>query len=186
MEYDADAVLRENIRRQAAARAEATVYTLGNTYLSQEQKMEVEHWFQFPGNIGLVTMLACLVYSVYSPLSWYWIIGIPLIANCLFGIANWLVYSRKFLKGVYLSIFHNFVLWMLTIIAIILLVINGAYIKALLAFFLKLFLIAFFEPHMLIYSFLSRKYQMHPKYAFFRRIYGHEFPFEETIKNRPV
>ncbi|MDP2990818.1 MAG: hypothetical protein Q8O57_09680 [Kiritimatiellota bacterium] len=43
-----------------------------------------------------------------------------------------------------------------------------------------------FEPHMLIYSILSHKYGMHPKYAFFKRIYGYEFPFEEELKNEIV
>ncbi len=159
-------------------------YTLGNTYLSQAEKTEVEFWFQFPGNSGLITILICLVYSAYSPLSWYWIVGIPLIVNCFFGIINWFAYSKKFLLWVYLSIFHNFVLWVLTFIAIILLIINGAYVKALLAFFLKLFLVALMEPHMFIYSFLSRKYQMHPKYAFFKRLYAYEFPFEAVIKEK--
>jgi predicted outer membrane lipoprotein len=186
MENDRDAKLIEKIHQKAGAHAEATVYSLGNTYLSQEEKIEVELWFQFPGNISLVTMLTCLVYSSYLPLSWSWIIGIPLIANCLFGIINWFAYSKKLLRGIYLSIFHSFVLWILTFVAIVLLVINGAYLKALLAFFLKLFLIVFFEPHMLIYSFLSRKYGMHPKYAFFKRFYGYEFPFEEAIKKEAV
>jgi len=69
IESDPNAELRDRIRQKAAARAEATLYSLNNPYLSQEDKMEVELWFQFPGNVSLVTMLACLVYSSYVPLS---------------------------------------------------------------------------------------------------------------------
>jgi hypothetical protein len=186
MEHDHDNIVREQIHRRAAAHAEATVYTLGNTYLSNSERMEVELWFQFPGNIGLIAILICLVYSAYFPLSWYWIVGIPLIANCCSGIVNWFAYSKRFLHWVYLSILHNFVLWVLTIAAVILLTISGAYFKALLAFFLKLFLSVLIEPHILIYSFLSRKYQMHPKYAFFKRLYGRDFPFEAALKEDRV
>ncbi len=145
--------------------------------------MEVELWFQFPINVGLVTMLGCLVYSIYVPLSWYWIIGVPLAANCILGILNWVVYSKKLLLGIYLTVFHNLVLWVFTIAAVVLLIANGAYGRAVLAFLLNLFLVDFIQPHMIIYSILSRKYGgMHPKYVFFKRIYQYEFPFEKDMK----
>lgn len=181
MNSDSDSELRERVQRQAAAHAEATVYSLSNPYLSGEQKTEVEMWFQFPGDVSFIAMLACLVYSTYSPLSWYWIIGIPLAVNCAFGIVNWLVYDRRLLYVVYLSILHNFVLWIITLAAITVLVINGAYGKAALAFLLKLFLSVLFEPHIIIYSILSQPYGMNSKYVFFKRFYGHEFPFDRDM-----
>ena len=186
MEHDQCSELRDRIKKEAAGYAEANVYSLNNPYLSQDDKVEVELWFQFPGNVSLVTMLACLVYSSYEPLSWYWIIGIPLAANCVFGILNWVLYSKKLLLGIYLTVFHNLVLWLLTIVAVVLLTLNGAYGKGILAFILKLFLIVFFEPHIMIYAILSGKYGMHPKYVFFKRLYQYQFPFEEDMKKEII
>lgn len=43
-----DDEIRQEIRRKAAARAEATVYSLQNPYLSPRQKAMVESVYQFP------------------------------------------------------------------------------------------------------------------------------------------
>jgi hypothetical protein len=186
MEPDQIDKMRERIHKKAIACAEAQVYSIDNPYLSRADKVEVELWYQFPMHVSLITMLACLVYSSYYPLSWYWIVGIPLIANCIFGILNWANYNRKFLFGIYLSVCHHWSLWLLTLVSIVLMVVNGAYTKAVIAICLQLFLIVFVTPHILIYSILSRRYQMHPKYAFFKRVYGYEFPFEKDLKDEIV
>jgi hypothetical protein len=90
MENDSSAKLREKIYQMAAAHAEATVYTLENTYLSKEEKTEVELWFQLPGNMMVYSYLIVVTWSAaYGQLNWSIIIGIPVVVNIIVGLLNW-------------------------------------------------------------------------------------------------
>lgn len=187
MENDSDAKLREKIYQKAAAHAEATVYTLGNTYLSKEEKTEVELWFQLPGNVMFYSFVIAAIWSVaVGPLRWSKIIGIPLAVNVIVGLLNWHFYNKNFMHKLYLTFLHSWILYLVGFGAATFLFFNGAIALAILSLVAPFGLLAFAEPHILFYSILAKKYRMHPKYAFFKRFYGYEFPFEEVIKNEIV
>lgn len=113
MQSDPDVKLRENIHQKAAAYAEATVYTLGNTYLSQEKKTEVEFWFQLPGNVMLYSFVIVAIWSVVvGPLPWSKIIGIPLAVNVIVGLLNWHFYNKNFVYKLYLTFLHSWILYL--------------------------------------------------------------------------
>ncbi len=183
MENDPDAKLRENIHRRAASHAEATVYTLGNTYLSQAERTEVELWFQLPGNIMLYAFVIGAIWSVVvGPLSWSKIIGIPLAVNVIVGLLNWYFYKKNFVYKLYLSVLHSWILYLVGIGAAVFLFFKGAIALAIISLVAPFGLLAFVEPHLFFYSMLAKKYGMHSKYAFFKRFYGYNFPFEEVTK----
>lgn len=187
MQNDPDVKLRENIYQKAAAYAEATVYTLENIYLSQEEKTEVEHWFQLAGNVMLYSFEIAAIWSVVvEPLPWSKIIGIPLAVNLIIGLLNWHFYNKNFVFKLYLTIFHGWILYLAGFGAAAFLFYNGAIALAIISLVAPFGLLAFAEPHLIFYSILAKKYRMHPKYAFFKRFYGHEFPFEEVIKREIV
>ena len=184
MENDSDAELREKIRQKAAAHAEATVYTLGNTYLSKEEKTEVELWFQLPGNVMFYSFVIAAIWSVADgPLRWSKIIVIPLALNIIVGLLNWYFYNKSFVHKLYLTFCHSWILYLVGFGTAVFLFYNGAIVLGGISLVAPFGLLAFVEPHMFIYSTLANKYRMHPKYVFFKRFYGYQFPFETVINN---
>ena len=114
----------QDIERIANNRANAKVYSLNNFYLDPNEKQEVELWFQLPGNMMLYAFVITAIYSIYNPLPWTEIIGIPLVANVLAGIWNWYFYSKKFVYNLYLTLLHSWVLYVVGIGAAIFLFFN--------------------------------------------------------------
>lgn len=116
--------------------------------------------------------------SIREPLSWWCIIGIPIAINLTTGLVNWYLYNRAVVFRLYLTVFHNWTLWLIVLVTAGVLVYNGLYALAALAILGHAVLFPVLEFHMFLYSSLARKYRMHPKYAFFKRQYGRSFPFE--------
>jgi hypothetical protein len=183
MENDSSAKLREKIYQMAAAHAEATVYTLENTYLSKEEKTEVELWFQLPGNMMVYSYLIVVTwFAAYGQLNWSIIIGIPVVVNIIVGLLNWHFNNKIFVFKLYITILHSWILHLVSFGVAAFLFYKGLILLAIISLVAPFGLLAFVEPHLLFYSILAKKYRMHPKYAFFKRFYRYEFPFEEVIK----
>jgi len=170
---------RQEITPEAANYAEANVYALGNTYLDKNEKLEVEMWYQFPGNVMIYTFFVIAILSVFYQLSWGYIIGIPIAVNLAVGIINWFFYNKRIIYSLYLTLLHSWVLYLAGFGTAAFLFFKSSYILAIIALLAPFGIFAFTEPHLLFYSILARKYRMHPKYAFFKRKYNHTFPFEE-------
>ena len=168
---------RDETRRRAQNFAEANVYSLDNPYLNQGEKLEVEPWFQLPGNCLTYAFFAVALWSVHQPMSWWALIGIPIGVNLATGLVNWYVYSRGLVFHLYLTVFHNWVLWLATLATACALVYYRLYLLAALAVLGHAVLFPVIEVHMFLYAALANKYRMHPKYAFFKRQYERSFPF---------
>ena len=121
------------------------------------------------------------IYSIFNPLPWKEIIGIPLVVNIIVGIWNWYFYKKNFVYKLYLTILHSWVLYLVGIGAAIFLFFKGAIILAIISLIAPFGLLALVEPSIYLYSILAQKYHMHPKFAFFKKEYGHTFPFEEDL-----
>lgn len=98
---------QQDIERIASNRANAKVYSLNNLYLTPQEKQEVELWYQLPGNVMLYAFVITAIYSIFNPLPWKEIIGIPLVANIIVGIWNWYFYKKNFVYKLYLTILHS-------------------------------------------------------------------------------
>lgn len=172
--------IRQDITQRAAGYAEANVYALDNPYLNKEEKLEVEMWYQLPGNIMIYTFFLVAISSVFSPLSWEYIIGIPIGANVIIGVMNWFFYNKRIIYALYLTVLHSWISYLAGFGTAAFLFLNGSYILAIISLLAPFGIFAFAEPHLLFYGMFARKYKMHPKYAFFKKIYNHTFPFEQT------
>lgn len=170
---------RQEIVQKAANYAEANVYSLNNPYLNEGEKQEVEMWFQLPGNFMICAFFISAIWSVFKPLSWSYIIGIPIAINIIVGLFNWYFYSKQLIYALYSTILHSWILYLAGFSTAAFLFFKGFYILAIVAFLAPFGLFAFAELHLFFYSILARKYQMHPKYAFFKKEYDYTFPFEK-------
>lgn len=171
----------QDIARIAHNRAEATVYSLNSPYLTSAEKQEVELWYQLPGNVMLWTFVITAIYSVYNPLPWSEIIGIPLLANVVVGIWNWYFYKKNFVYKLYLTILHSWVLYLVSFSAAFFLFVKGSVALAIISVIAPFGLLKIVEPSIYLYSIFAQKYRMHPKFAFFKKEYGHTFPFEQDL-----
>ncbi len=162
--------------------ATANFYRLDNQYLNQNEKLEVELWFQFPGTILLISFCICMIYNAFYPISIKFIMLIPLSLDFIFGLLNWFLNLRKILKLFFLTIGHNLILWALTVVTCTILIYYRLYIYSAAVFFAKVGLFTMISPSMWGYTLLAKKYKMHAKWVFFKKFYGYQFPFENEIE----
>jgi hypothetical protein len=172
---------REQMELEAARRAEANVYSLTNQHLSNSEKLETEIWFQSPGDFMLYTFAALALINSWYPTHWAVMVGVPVIVNLLAGLINWFLYPQRLLWILYLTAFHNLVQWILLLAASGFLLYAGHFWLAGAILLWKLGILSIFELHMVLFAFLSKPYEMHPKYAFYKRQYARQYPFEEPI-----
>lgn len=169
----------QEVARRAHREAERRVYTLDNKYLSQEDKVEVETWFQLPGEAMLLTFLGFAAWSAFHPIPLLWLIGAPLLVNIVLAAVEWWWYPRTFVLTVGMLCSPP-VMWLVTIVGVATLALRGRYMFAAIGMLGQVGLLAVIEPHMYLFSVLAdSRYNMHPKYAYFRRFYGRCFPFDE-------
>lgn len=165
---------------QAAKNATAQIYSLNNTYLSEEEKLEVAMWYSLPGNLLIYTFLATAIYSTIYPLNWFYLFAIPLTVNLISGLINWFFYSRALMNALYMTVLHSLIMLIFRVAGMIFLILNGSYVLGIVIFLSLFGLLTPFELHIVLYSYLSGSYNMSPQYAFFKRFYGFKFPFEEA------
>lgn len=170
---------RREIARAAANYAEANTYLLDNPYLDRDEKLEVEMWYQLPGGVMIHTFYIACILSILYGLAWTYVIGIPVGVNAGIAIINWFFYKKRLVYALYVSVLHSWVLYLAGFATAAFLLLKGSYLLAAIALLAPLGIFAFAEPHLYLYSLLSVKYRMNAKYAFFKREYGHVFPFEQ-------
>lgn len=158
--------------------AQRKIYKLDNPYLTQDEKVSVESWFQLPGNVMEYAFWIMAILSIFYPISLVYIIGIPLIINIIVGFINWHFHNRKLTTALGLSLLHPFVTAVVGIGVAIFLFVNNALLLAGISAFVGIFSFLFLELHIILYSFLAQKHKMHPKYVFAKKQFGHTFPFE--------
>lgn len=176
---------RDFIDMESTRYATANTYRLDNPYLTPHEKKQVELWFQFPETVMFITLCICMLLSTLSSLPLKWIIGIPLIVDLIIGLINWTVNLRKCHSVFFLTIGNNFALWILALTTIGILIYYKMYLYASIIFIGKLGFLSLISPSMYVYTILSKRYKMHPKWVFFKKFYAMTFPFEKEIE-RPL
>lgn len=176
-----DNEIQEQIKEIAYNRAEANVYSLNNNYVDYDDKQKLEMWFQLPGNIMVLTFWILTILYVFEQFHWFYFFIIPMTINIIVGLINWVKYFEKFINVLYLTILHSIMLTAIAIGISIYLFISGYIILGILVILSRFGVFTLLEFHMFLYSGLSRKYRMHPKYVFLKKYYGYEFPFEKYL-----
>lgn len=171
-----------DIHNAASQRHEASWYRMDNQYLTKPQKLEVEIWFQFPGDAMELCFLLLAVLSVSRSFTWSTFVVWPIAVDIVAGLLVWFVFAPRLLMALYLTLFHSWGQWLLTIAGAVYLVIHGEYWLAALVVVWQFGLLSFLEPHLYFFNLLSINYRMHPKYAYFKRRYRMTFPFEEALR----
>ena len=159
---------------------ESKIYDLNNSFLSLNEKIQIESWFQLPGNVMVYAFWIISILSIFYPISLFYIFSISVIFNIVVGFINWYFYNRKLVTTLGLSIFHPYVETVIGIVVAIFLFINGALLLAVVSLFVGNFGFLLLELHIVLYSFLARKYGIHPKYVFAKKQFARKFPFEES------
>jgi hypothetical protein len=165
---------RDRIHRQASAHAEASVYSLNNTYLSQWQKAQVEAVWQFP--IG-VFAYPFVVTAVALDQSFWVAYGVATV----FSAMAWLIASRAPAKPL-VAVSFLYAGWIGMLIHIALAVwalVEGRLAVAIFTGLDAIGLASFLTIGMWLWSATSRR--MNPKYAIAKRLFGIEFPFEKDL-----
>jgi hypothetical protein len=147
---------------------EAVFYNLNNVYLTPNEKIDVESWFQAPGNVMTYIFYVLAIWSAYNTLSWLVIIGISVLINIIVGILNWYIYNKKIIRILGLTLFHPYVVGFFGIIVGTFLFSKSHIILAIISVLVGIFGFLFLEVHIFIYSILAKKYHMHPKYTLFK------------------
>ena len=158
---------------------EGQTYSLNNKYLSEKEKEEVELWFQLPGSIMIISFFITSVLFVIYNFPWFYVFVIPLALNIISAILNWYFYNKKINYLFYFTILHSWVIYLLGFGSAIFLFYKHSYILAILSLIAPFGILSFLEPSTFLHLILAYKKHVHPKYVFFKRIYGRTFPFEE-------
>ncbi len=169
----------ENIDNEAKKAAERNVYTMSNPYTTREEKVEIESWYQLPFNTGAwAYLIGCVLWAQGVLNGWeaYFLASGVGIATALF---TWFLYSKKTVfilsmsfgfPGIKLVVLLGVAVWLW---------ISGAYTQSI---FLIANLVLLGFPvallSLLVNQMLSKKYHMHPKYAFLKRVYHKRYSFE--------
>jgi hypothetical protein len=163
-----------DIHLMAAARAEATVYSLQNTYLAARQKAELEAVYQFPLGVFFYAFVAFTLVVGTGPLSAYIlasIISLPAWLFARFVAPRWLYYFAFLYAG-----------WTSTVVALGVAVWAGFqqdWITLAFALASIFALDTFIELPMWLWIAASRK--MNAKYVLAKKMFGVAFPFEALL-----
>jgi len=148
-----------------------------------DDKIAVEAWYQAPGDFMVYAFWVLLIYSLYNPMPWYWILGIPTIFSMVLALIFWNFYNRSFFNALKLTIFHNWTTGVLGVLIGVLMVYHGYWVWAIVSVIVGIFGFTILDWWIMVYTIMAKsQYNMHTKYAFFKKWYGCTFPFEEDGK----
>jgi hypothetical protein len=174
MEESIDAI-RERIHRKAAARTDATVYSLNNTYMTVPQKAQIEAVYQLPCGVmhyAFAFFALWMKYPIWN--AWLAASGV--------GVVAWLF--ARFLPGrlfwpvglacggngstIICLLFAGMAVWL------------GLYGAAAYLALAGFGITSFVEVPMWLWTWSTRQ-RINPKYGIAKRMFGLTFPFEAEL-----
>lgn len=170
--------IREDIHRHAAAYAEAMVYSMNNSYLTNVQKAYVESLYQLPLGVFSYSLLAMLAFG--KPGNYLEAFLVAAFVSLCFAVTVWVETNMTWVK-----IGFIFVGPAATIINLALagyLGYQGNWIGVGIGIAAALGFLALIAPSTYVYTILSRG--MHPKYTLAKKLFGIRFPFEDILLER--
>ena len=167
--------LREDILRRSAAEAEATVYSLSNSYLTANQKSLVEAVYQLPAGVFGYVLLGYLAFI--EPRSYITAFLFAAICNAAVSIPWWFVANTNLaMMGL---AFAGYAAQVIHLGFAIYFGYQGAWLSTGIAVASMFGLLAFITPSLWIYTYLGRG--MNPKYRIAKKPFGMTFPFEKDL-----
>jgi hypothetical protein len=166
--------LREEIDRKARAHAEAQTYSLVNPYLTEYQKAVVEGWHQTP--IGVFYLVALMV------LAWRLDFNLAFYSATVFSLLVALIFLRVTLPKLHLTLGTIFAGWIAISWCLgfaIFFAWKQLWWYAVFAVGCSTGLLAFLASGFWVHVFSSRV--LHFKYAFAKRAFGIDYPFEPEL-----
>lgn len=157
---------------------EGKIYDLNNPYLTRDEKIIVESWFQLPGNAMEYVFWIILILHISYDISFAYVIIVPIIFNIILGLINWYFHKTSITTVLGLSLFHPFVTGTVGVGVGVYLFLHHAPLLAIISAIVGILGFTIFEFHIFLYTFLAHKYHMHPKYVFAKKQFGYIFPFE--------
>jgi len=154
-------------------------YSMDNIHTTRDEKVEIEAWYQLPVDMsGIVFDLSCLFWVRGNITGWH-VYAISSAAGILTAIAVWFVYVKKMVFALEMLLNFPVVRWLIHLVFAAWLCLTGAWIQAIfVACNCLLLLMPVGIGAMLTNQMLTSKYEMHPKYAFLKHIYGKIYSFE--------
>jgi len=182
MEQRPDSEIKAEIHEQARKDADASVYTLGNVFTTTEEKLEIERWYQLPSEVAAYTFLVGLFYYASGFLTGLYLYILANGAGILAAAFCWFAYSRVLVGALFSLLANRIISW-------------GAHLGVAFWFIsqsrpwlggfalLSLFTggIPFAIGATFFYQIVTRRYRMHPKYAFLKHFYARSYPFESNV-----
>ena len=181
MQTKTDEELRAEIRAEAHNYAQAQVYSLQNEFTDVSEKFEIECWYQLPTECAGYAFLAGAFMYASGVLAGWQLLGLTCSVDFVASLLCWFGYSRSWVIPVFLKLRSRLLSWSLHFIVAIWFFSHARYW---LGGFVLLSLftghLPFGLPSMIFYQTMTRRYGMHPKYAFLKHFYGKSYPFESS------
>ncbi|MCO5043800.1 MAG: hypothetical protein M9935_00775 [Kiritimatiellae bacterium] len=163
----------------ARKHAERSVYTLGNSYTTIDEKLEIESWYQLPLELAGHTYLITTIFWALGTIGGFVAYVIAVAVGILSAIFIWVAYSRAFIP-LFMVVRLPYIGWFVHLGVAVWLGISGHWLPCIFVVLNRLlFFMPVSFPAMITNQVLTAGYQMHPKYAFLKHFYGKQYPFEE-------
>jgi hypothetical protein len=161
--------------------AHASVYMLGNPFTTIEEKLEIERWYQLPIDIAGFSFLAGLFYYATGAVTGWQLFLAANAIGIVVAMFCWFTYSRVLVASLFALFGNSLVSWAVHLgVAAWFFThsrpwLGGFAIANQLTGGMALSLGAMF-----FYQLVTRRYRIHPKYAFLKHFYGKTYPFESN------
>jgi len=177
MENIKETLTGENIRKQAKAYSEASVYVLNNEYLTTLQKTYVEGIYQLPGGVFVYALLGYIVFV--EPRAYVNAIIFAGVLNSVATILIWFSLNETIARigGI---IFGGSLPSIICLSLAVYMGYQNEWIGFLIGITSASGLTSLIEPSTYLFSILSPS-PMHPKYMIAKKLYNIRFPFEDYL-----
>lgn len=161
--------------------AHASAYMLGNPFTTIEEKLEIERWYQLPMDIAGFSFLAGLFYYAGGAVTGWQLFLAANAVGIVAAMFCWFTYSRGLVAFLFLLLHNSLVSWVIHLgVATWFFTHSRPWLGCFAIANQLTGGIAFSIGAMLFYHLVTRRYRIHPKYAFLKHFYGKSYPFESN------
>ncbi len=181
MDPSTDPRITPEMVERAQNDADASVYTLGNPFTTTEEKLEIERWYQLPMDLGGYSFLAGLFYYGSGDLTGWQLFLAANVVGIVAAMFCWFAYSRVLVASLFVLFGSSLVSWAVHLgVAAWFFTHSRPWLGGFALANQFTGGMAFSVGAMLFYQVITRRYRIHPKYAFLKHFYAKTYPFENN------
>jgi hypothetical protein len=155
-------------------------YSLNNPYTTEDEKVEIETWYQLPVDMSAIAFIACCLLWARGSIAGWQAYAIAFAVGVFTAVGIWIAYVKRIVFALKV-LFGSPVVWVFMDLGV----------AACLAFTKQWTQAVFLAGNALLCripvgvgaiitnGILTSRYGMHPKYAFLKRVYGKAYPFDD-------